>query len=97
MITYDEFVEKYKPITNPFVSDSDYSDDDNFRFAETGEEWEYVRDFYEQSIENTYKIFTQIEDADNNPVLVSGYHLFDRYGYFITQVPYTDYEEVDYS
>ena len=75
--TYDEWVEKYKPIKNEFEDSSfegcsfDYSEDD---------QWEFVK---KQNPEN---IWTMV-DSDDCFVIISGCHWVNRESYFITELP----------
>ena len=77
VFTYDEWVEKYKPLKNQFEETSfegcsfDYSEDD---------QWEFVK---KQNPEN---IWTMV-DSDDCFVVISGCHWVNRESYFITEKP----------
>ena len=75
--TFDEWVEKYKPIKNQFEDTSfegcsfDYSEDD---------QWEFVKK------QNPSNIWTMV-DSDDCFVVISGCHWVNRENYFITEKP----------
>lgn len=75
--TYDEWVEKYKPIKNEFEDTSfegcvfDYSEDD---------QWEFVKK------QNPANIWTMV-DSDDCFVVIPGCHWVNRESYFITEIP----------
>jgi len=75
--TFDEWVEKYKPIKNRFEETSfegcsfDYSEDD---------QWEFVKK------QNPSNIWTMI-DSDDFFVIIPGCHWVNRESYFITEIP----------
>jgi hypothetical protein len=77
VFTFDEWVEKYKPVKNQFEATSfegcsfDYSEDD---------QWEFVK---KQNPEN---IWTMV-DSDDCFVVISGCHWVNRESYFITEKP----------
>jgi hypothetical protein len=77
VFTYDEWVEKYKPLKNQFEETSfegcsfDYSEDD---------QWEFVK---KQNPEN---IWTMV-DSDDCFVVISGCHWVNRESYFVTEKP----------
>ena len=75
--TFDEWVEKYKPIKNQFEETSfegcvfDYSEDD---------QWEFVKK------QNPANIWTMV-DSDDCFVIIPGCHWVNRESYFITEKP----------
>jgi hypothetical protein len=75
--TYDEWVEKYKPVKNQFEDSSfegcsfDYSEDD---------QWEFVKK------QNPSNIWTMV-DSDDFFVIIPGCHWVNRESYFITEIP----------
>ena len=82
-LTWEEFVEQYKPINNHFTKDPDQQ-----MFETYGEEDDFVRS---KPITN---IWTYV-DVDMGTGTYNGYHWVNRIGYFITEVPWdqdTDYE-----
>ena len=80
-LSYDDFVEKCKPIQNEFPNPC--GGFDNTMFETYGEELGYVKLINEQSPEN---VFTIVEVEDNLYIL-KGFHLVNRHGYFITKNP----------
>ena len=87
IITFEEFEETYKPIKNPFVQDSSY---DGCMFETYGVELAHVR---EQDIKN---IWTLIDAENENWYIVPGFHIVNRFGYFICEIPWESEEiEVD--
>jgi hypothetical protein len=77
VFTFDEWVEKYKPVKNQFEETSfegcsfDYSEDD---------QWEFVKK------QNPANIWTMV-DSDDCFVVISGCHWVNRENYFITEKP----------
>ena len=77
VFTFDEWVEKYKPVKNQFEETSfegcsfDYSEDD---------QWEFVKK------QNPSNIWTMV-DSDDCFVVISGCHWVNRESYFITEKP----------
>ena len=88
MISEDEFWEKFKPVKNHFLPNgAPFSD---CMFETFGEELEFVR---KQKPEH---IWTILEGDDDTLFYGAGYHLVNRLGYLITEVPWiTGDEQVD--
>lgn len=79
-MNYHEWVETYKPIRNHFTS----APFDGTMFETYGEELEFVR----QQTGN--HIWTMVDSDDGKNMIISnGYHIVNRLGYFITEVPFT--------
>lgn len=81
-ISFDDFIEKYKPIKNHL--------DDNASFGGTmfetfGDEVQHV---VKIANETPKKVWTFI--TDEGDFIVSGYHLVNRNGYFITEIEADD-------
>lgn len=85
-MTYDEWVEIYRPIKNPFNDSRGF---DGIMFETFGEELDMVR-----ATPDPRCIWTFIcGEADT---ISSGWHLVNRMGYFITEVPFDgDFLEID--
>ena len=79
-ITYDDFVETYRPIQNHIDTNASF---DGMMFETFGDE----RDFVREQDPNT--IWTLIEE-DGDLFVSAGWHFVNRLGYFITAVPWTD-------
>ena len=75
--TFDEWVEKYKPIKNEFEYSSfqgcsfDYSEDD---------QWEFVK---KQNPENVWTMVW----AEDTYAIIPGFHWVNRESYFVTELP----------
>lgn len=84
-MNYDEFFEKYKPVKNHIDQNAA---NDGCMFETYGDELKHVL-----SIANSpdcRKVWT-IMDGDNGSVFIgNGYHLVNRIGYLITEVPAPD-------
>ena len=76
-ISYDNFVEIYKPLKNPINHDACYEG----RMLETyGEEFEIVKKA------NALCVWTLLE-VDGESYIASGLHFVNRLGYFIAEIP----------
>ena len=84
-LTWEQFVEQYKPIKNKFTKDPD-----QVMFETYGEEVEFVKQ------QDPYHIWTYV-DGDNCSVTTNGWHFVNRIGDYVTEVPWKDedYYEVD--
>ena len=80
ILTYDVFLEKYKPIKNNIVDDAPF---DGFMFETYGEELQELKNHDIQYI-------WTIVDSDAGLAIITGYHYVDRYGYFITENKWED-------
>jgi hypothetical protein len=72
-MTYDEFVDTYKPIENNITGNGN-------AFETYGDELEFVRSHDEKFI------WTEI-DGDGGCYIINGYHLVNRFQYYICEVP----------
>lgn len=79
-MTESEWYSKYKPITNKFVNEG-------FSFETYGQQLDYVC----QQPHST--VWTEM-DGDNGVYIVSGYHLANRINYYITEIPWTDEDDI---
>lgn len=82
-LTWEQFEEEFKPIKNHLVPDPDQQ-----MFETYGDELEFVRQ------QNPLNIWTY-GDGDYCSFISNGYHLINRIGYYITEVPWeedTQYE-----
>lgn len=90
-LTFDEWEEKYKPMQNPLDSNASY----NGCMLETyGDEVTHVLKYANGSDEDQRRVWTLYDDGET---ISSGYHLVNRLGYFITEVPCGENETVDVS
>jgi hypothetical protein len=85
-LTWNEWVEQFRPMHNKFSKDPD-----NLMFETFGEEVAFVTKFADQN-----KVWTYL-DTDGGSVTVEGMHYVNRIGYYVTEVPYVedDSYEVD--
>ena len=79
IIDYGQFEETYKPQKNPFVQDSSY---DGYMFETYGIELAHVR---EQDNKN---IWTIINCENEESWIIPGYHIVDRFGYILCNIPW---------
>ena len=80
--TFDDWWDEYQPIDNPFQSKPSFF----VKMFETyGEELEFVQN---QPID---KVWTELDDNS----IVCGYHIVNRFGYYITAKPWTEYTQVE--
>jgi hypothetical protein len=80
-MTIDEFDDKFRPVKNPHDRDAGW---DGCLFGVTGVEHNFVR----SRPANTVWTLT------SHGPLVSGYHVVDRVGYVVTEVPWEEDTEV---
>jgi len=84
-MTYEEWIEKYEPLTNHLVEGGN-APYDNTMFETYGDELDYVRE------NNSGRIWTLVE-TEGNTFIVPGFHLVNRLGYFITMKPWNPEDE----
>ena len=83
--TLETWMETFKPIVNHLDENAswqnEYMDDGSGIMFETyGEELEFV------ILSDDNKVWTYMDDDYGNTIIVAGYHLAGRIGYFITEV-----------
>lgn len=83
-ISWDTWVEKYRPIPNPIASSP--AVDDVLMYETYGEELELIKQT------NPNNIWTMV-DGDMSTIILAGWHFVNRIGYYITEVPWTDERE----
>jgi hypothetical protein len=76
-LTYDEWLETYKPIRNPFNKDLDV---DPMRFDTEGEQHAFVR---KQPLDN---VWTEVA-VDRGSSIINGWHFVNRICYYICETP----------
>jgi hypothetical protein len=84
-ITLEEWDKTYKPINNHLDEHASFG---GAMFETFGEELDFVRSHLDKFI------WTYIDGEDDATYIVEGYHLVNRIGYFITEVPAPDGEFV---
>jgi len=82
-MSWKEWEDRFKPISNPLNPDPDFW---GSMFETFGEELEQVK-LYPPN-----RIWTLVDNNPNSIYLdvVSGFHLFNRLGYFVTEVPWAE-------
>jgi len=83
----DVWFAKYRPFENPSVDLGWTFDDKNFLFDTHGLDVERVKKA------DPMCIWTLI-DGEDGQYLIAGYHLVNRVGYCLTEVPFTDPNEI---
>jgi hypothetical protein len=89
-LTFDEWLETYKPITNHIDTNASFQDEsgNGIMFETYGEEVEFVKSM------NPNKIWMYGSGDDGGTYIWSGWGFVNRLGYFITEVPFSDSEIV---
>ena len=77
-MAYDQWCEKYRPIANELCHGAPY---DGLMFETYGAEQEYIRR------QDRACIWTLVQ-AEDELVILSGWHFVNRFGYFITERPW---------
>jgi hypothetical protein len=72
--------DKYKPVQNHINEDASW---DGVMYETYGEEYDYVT---KVASVQPHKVWTWV-DGDNGTYIINGWHMVNRIGYFITQVP----------
>ena len=85
-ITWEQFIERFKPIKNHLDSNASC---DGLMFETFDEEYAFV---VAKHAENPNLVWTYL-DCDGGTAIVSGWHYVNRIGYFITELPATQGEE----
>ena len=110
-ISEDEFYSKYKPIDNPFDSNASwdgklletFGQELEYCFHLSKREnrvWTILEcdDIEHEADDESDDIFDENQEEDYEPtcfVIVSGFHYVNRVGFFITEKPYEDGEDID--
>jgi hypothetical protein len=74
-LTVDEWDKNYLPVNNKFDKDASFN---GVMYETYGEELEYV------IAQDNNKIWTLVDTSEGDTVIINGYHLVNRIGYFIT-------------
>lgn len=83
---FDQWVEQYRPITNPTGDSGFFVDDKCLMFETYGDDLAVVE---KARRENPDKVWTVVEGDDNELYLGNGYHYVNRIGYFITETAHS--------
>ncbi len=87
-ITEEDWVMDYQPIENHIEPNSSF---EGHMFETYGEELDFVLSH------DIHNIWTYIDGDSGNPLIVNGYSLVNRIGYFITEIPWADEDEINVS
>lgn len=90
-LNFSLFKKLYKPIVHPNYKEHNPNDDclNNYMFETYGKDFEFV------NAQDPKKVFTYI-DAEGDLIVCTGKHFVNRFGYFVTEIPYEeDFEFVD--
>ena len=85
-LTFDEWLDTYKPISNHLDSNASFQNEDGsgIMFETYGEEVEFVKSA------NPNKIWMYGSGDDGGTYIWSGWGFVNRLGYFITDVPFPE-------
>lgn len=81
-MTFDEWLEKYKPVKNHIVSDRPF---DDLMFETFGDEVDFVR------AQKESRVWTWVDDGEHSSI-TNGFAFVNRQGYFIASIPYDEVE-----
>lgn len=81
-LTDEEWDTEFKPVRNHFNPTADEYDTEYQMFETYGQELEFVR-----NSDPSY-VWTYMDGDDGGVYIVSGYHLVNRIGYYITEKPH---------
>jgi hypothetical protein len=85
-MTEDEWIDKYKPIKNHLDKNSSF---DGHMFETYGDEEQYIKTY-----PNPNCIWTYGDGDDDGTYIWAGWSYVNRIGYFITEVPFQDGDEI---
>lgn len=90
-MTMEEWEAAYKPIKNHIDPNASFQDEngEGIMFETYGEELDFVRS------QNPLCIWTYHHGDSNSSYIGSGYHVFNRLGYFITEIPFEENQMID--
>jgi hypothetical protein len=89
-LTFDEWLETYKPITNHIDTNASFQNEEGegIMFETYGEEVDFVKQ------QDPNRIWMYGSGDDGGTYIWSGCGFVNRLGYFITEVPFSDSEIV---
>jgi hypothetical protein len=76
-MTFEEWVDEFKPIVNPFSSDPEET-----RFETHGEEREFVLN------QHPCNTWTEVDAEGRFTTVIEGFHYVNRLGYYVTEKPW---------
>lgn len=85
-LSAEEWTNTFKPLPNHLDSEASWQDENNVgaMYETYGEELDFVRKMY---ADTPNYVWTYMDSDNGGTVIVDGYHLVNRIGYFITEVP----------
>jgi hypothetical protein len=95
---YDDWVKKYRPLPNEVVGES--APFEGIMFETYGAEYDLLYKmaerfaFNEGSPKNGYHVWTLVSGDNGDPIILSGWHVVNRLGYFITTIPWSEGEDI---
>ena len=90
-MTYEQWIETYKPMHNHIA---DYSAAfDGTMFETYGDERNFIQERVNTAPDTIWTLVTG--DSSNDWIIMSGRHYVNRLGYFVSQVPFTHHMEID--
>jgi hypothetical protein len=81
-LDYEQWLEQYKPVTNPFC----VAPFDGKMYETFGKELDHVH----KVLENGKNFIWTYIDSDGHSSIIPGYHHINRLGYFITEIAWQD-------
>lgn len=90
-MTQDEWLAAYKPIYNHLDNNASFQDETGkgIMFETYGDEEQYIKTY-----PNPNCIWTYGDGDDGGTYIWNGWSYVNRIGYFITEVPWSDDEEI---
>lgn len=85
-MTEDEWFAAYKPIINHIDTNASF---DGYMFETYGDEEQYIKTY-----PNPNCVWTYGDGDDGGTYIWAGWSFVNRIGYFITEVPFQDGEEI---
>ena len=86
-ITWDTFIQQYKPVKNHIDNNASY---DGLMFETYGTELDEVQKAYKNNPETVWTVMADTGNID----ITSGFHIVNRLGYIITEVPANGFIDV---
>lgn len=85
----NEWIEQYRPVNNHLDEDASWQGEDGVgvMFETYGEELDYVLSVAKS---DPKCVWTYVDGDDGSTLVINGYHLVNRIGYFVTEVPADD-------
>ena len=85
-MTYEKWLDGFQPVINSLATNAPF---DGLMFETFGAELDYVRSMPAR------QVWTLVEGDENELIIIGGYHLVNRIGYFITDQPWQDNETIE--